>query len=145
MSPRRTPDVLVSRVKKLAQITAELRQGASFNITRLTVVKRLCAEPTAAARFALYLAERTRERMMIEEAVPSQLMPDRWEGLKALVNEGVEAMRRYLGEPTREAVSALRAARSALQAAQNQYQHQQWGPVRLIESREGVLVEDAIA
>jgi hypothetical protein len=144
MSPRPASDALANRVKKLDQIAAELRQGASFNITRLTVMKRLCAEPTAAARFALYLAERTCERMF-QEAVPPHLAPERWECFKALVSAGVEAMERYLDKPTPEALSALRTARSALGASQNQYQHQQWGAVRLIESREAVLVEDAIA
>jgi hypothetical protein len=144
MSPRRASAALARRVKTLAQITTELRQGASFNITRLTVVKRLCAESTAAARFALYLAERTRARML-QEALPSHLAPERWERFKALESAGVEAMQRYLDKPTPEALSALRAARSALEASQNQYQHQEWGPVRLIESREAVLVEDAIA
>lgn len=82
---------------------------------------------------------------MLKEALPSQLAAERWEGLKTLVSTGVQAMQRYLNEPMPEALSALRAARSALEASQNQYQHQAWGPVRLIESREAVLVEDAIA
>ena len=125
MSPRRAPDALVSRVKKLAQITAELRQGAFFNITRLTVVKRLCTEPMAAARFALYLAERTRARML-KEALPSHLAPERWERFKTLVSAGVEAMQRYLDEPMPKALSTLRAARSVIEAAQNQYQRQEW-------------------
>jgi hypothetical protein len=145
MSSRRAPaDALASRVKKLDQIAAELRQGVCFNITRLTLLKRLCAEPATAARFALYLAERTRERMFQKE-LPSHLDSERWEDFKALVSTGAEAMQHYLDEPTPEALSALRAARSALEASQNQYQHQEWGPVRLIESREAVLVEDAIA
>lgn len=145
MSSHRAPrEALESRVKKLDQIAAELRQGASFNITRLTLVKRLCEEPAAAARFALYLAERTRSRMFQKE-LPSHLAPERWEDFKALVSPGVGAMQRYLDAPTPEALSALRAAHSAIEASQNQYQHQQWGPVRIIESREAVLVEDAIA
>jgi len=145
MRARRAPaDALASRVQKLDQLAAELRQGACFNITRLTLVKRLCAEPAAAARFALYLAERTRARMF-QEARPSHLGSERWEDFKALVSTGAEAMHHYLDEPTPAALSALRAARSALEASQDQYQHQAWGPVRLIESREAVLVEDAIA
>ncbi len=144
MSPRRSSHPFTARVHKLAQMAAELRQGKSFNITRLTTVKRLCADSAAAARFALYLAERTRERML-QQAHPSHLTPERWEGFKQLVAAGVEGMQRYLDRPTPEALGALRAARAALEEAQNQYRHLEWGPVRVIESREALLVEDATA
>jgi hypothetical protein len=144
MSPRQSSHPLTARVHKLAQVTAELRQGKSFNITRLTTVKRLCADSAAAARFALYLAEHTRERML-QPAHPSHLTPVRWEGFKQRVATGVEGMRCYLDRPTPEALGALRAARSALEEAQNQYRYLEWGPVRIIESREALLVEDAIA
>jgi hypothetical protein len=60
------------------------------------------------------------------------------------VATGVEGMQRYLDRPTPEALNALRAARSALEDAQNQYRHLEWGPVRVVESREALLVEDAI-
>ena len=145
MSARRAPaDALASRVQKLDQLAAELRQGACFNITRLTLVKRLCAEPAVAARFAFYLAGLTRARML-QEARPAHLGAERWEDFKALVSTGVEAMQHYLDEPTPAALSALRAAHAALAASQNQYEHQAWGPVRLIASGEAVLVEEAIA
>ena len=144
MGPRRSSHPLTARVHKLAQMAADLRQGASFNITRLTTVKRLCADSAAAARFALYLAERTRERML-QHVHPSHLTPERWEGFQQQVATGVGCMRRYLDRPTPEALEALRAARSALKEAQNQYRHLEWGPVRVIESREALLVEDATA
>ena len=58
MSSRRAPaDALASRVQKLDQLAAERRQGACFNITRLTLVKRLCAEPAVTARFHLVLTK----------------------------------------------------------------------------------------
>ena len=144
MSPRRSSHPLTARVHKLAQMAADLRQGASFNIIRLTTVKRLCADSAAAARFALYLAERTRERML-QHVHPSHLTPERWEGFQQQVATGVECRRCYLDRPTPEALEALRAARSALKEAQNQYRHLEWGPVRVIESREALLVEDATA
>lgn len=81
MSPRRSSHPLTARVHKLAQMAADLRQGASFNITRLTTVKRLCADSAAAARFALYLAERTRERML-QHVHPSHLTLERWKGFQ---------------------------------------------------------------
>jgi len=39
-----------SRIGKLAEIAQELRQGARFEITRLTRIKALCEEPHVAAR-----------------------------------------------------------------------------------------------
>lgn len=88
MHSRRSSHSLATRVRKLAQMAAEFRQGKSFNITRLTTVKRLCADPTAAARFAFYLAERTCERML-EDTPPSHLTLERWEGFKQRVATGV--------------------------------------------------------
>ena len=47
---------IIPKIRQLATIARELREGASFNITRLTTLKSLCADATAAARFAVHLA-----------------------------------------------------------------------------------------
>jgi len=52
-----TPAV-VKKIQTLAKIAVDLRQGQDFNITRLTILKSLCDDPEAAAKFALYIAER---------------------------------------------------------------------------------------
>jgi hypothetical protein len=44
---------IIKRIRTLAQIAAALRGGDHFTITRLTIVKGLCAGPQAAAKFAL--------------------------------------------------------------------------------------------
>jgi len=144
MSTRRSSNPLAANVRKLARIAIELQQGESFSITRLTTLKRLCADSDAAARFALHLAERTHERMQ-QSPPPSHLTLERWESFKQQVAVGVECLFRHVSRPTPETLSALQAAWSALKASQNQYRKQAWGSVRIIESREALLVEKAIA
>src|SRR5262244_2967541 len=60
---------IIPKIRQLATMATELREGASFNITRLTTLKSLCEDTTAAARFALHLAQLTCRRMQ-EKACP---------------------------------------------------------------------------
>ena len=43
---------IIKKVKKLSEIAEALRQGNKFHVTRLTIIKSLCAEPEAATAFA---------------------------------------------------------------------------------------------
>jgi hypothetical protein len=45
----------IPKMRQLATIARELHEGASFNITRLTTLKSLCRDATAATRFAMHL------------------------------------------------------------------------------------------
>jgi hypothetical protein len=65
----KVPSAIVNKIKKLAQITHELRQGKDFNITRLTTLKSLCENPDIAAHFVFYLAQRTQEKMETKEPI----------------------------------------------------------------------------
>jgi len=132
------------RIRKLQQIAEQLHQGASFSITRLTLVKSLCADSAAAARFALCLAERTQERML-QQPCPSHLTSQQWISFQQLATTGVECMRRYLKEPTPEALDALRSAHAALEQSQNEHRRVEFNEVRIIESREALVVEHAAA
>jgi hypothetical protein len=144
MNTHRFPPPLAAKVRQLARLAQALRQGQAFSITRLTTLKRLCADPDAAARFAHHLAERTHERML-QRAPPAHLPPERWEHFKRQVAAGVESLSCHMRQPTLETLSALQEAWSALTAAQNHYEQHAWGPVRCIECREALLVEQAIA
>jgi hypothetical protein len=64
----------IPKIRQLARIATDLHEGASFNITRLTTLKSLCEDATAAARFALHLAQLTYRRMQ-EKACPFHLDP----------------------------------------------------------------------
>ena len=60
--PQSPSPQIVKKVKKLAEIAEELRQGKDFQVTRLTTIKSLCDEPEAAAAFALCLAQKIQRR-----------------------------------------------------------------------------------
>src|SRR5499427_1583787 len=67
---------VIPKIRQLATIARELREGASFNITRLTTLKSLCEDGTAAGRFAVHLAQLTYKRMQ-EKACPFHLAPEK--------------------------------------------------------------------
>src|SRR6267142_6282788 len=89
---------VVPKLRQLATMATELREGASFNIPRLTALKNWCEDSTAAARFALHLAQLTYRRMR-EKPCPSHLDPEKWEYYKQVVDEAIRQMERYLEHP----------------------------------------------
>src|SRR5262245_12196219 len=127
-------------IRQLATMAAELREGASFNITRLTTLKSLCEDATAAARFAVHLAQLTYRRMQ-EKACPFHLDPQQWEYYKQVVDEAIRQMERYVEEPSEEAADLVQAWLADVRAIQNTYRNQGWGPVRIIHSTEVLLIE----
>jgi len=135
---------VIPKIRQLATIARELREGASFNITRLTTLKSLCEDATAAARFALHLAQLTYRRMQ-EKACPFHLDPQQWEYYKQVVDEAIRQMARYLENPTEEAADLVRAWLSDVRAIQDRYEQQAWGPVRMIHSTEVLLIEYALS
>src|SRR5215813_5318188 len=135
---------VVPKIRQLATIARELREGASFNITRLTTLKSLCEDATAAARFALHLAQLTYRRMQ-EKACPFHLDPQQWEYYKQVVDEAIRQMQRYVEEPSEEAADLVQAWLTDVRAIQNTYRNQAWGPVRIIHSTEVLLIEYALS
>ena len=53
VAPRSQMSSGYPKIRHLATSRAELRQGNHFNVTRLTTLKSLCEDATAAARFAV--------------------------------------------------------------------------------------------
>jgi len=119
-----------ARLRKLAQLARALRAGEHVPITRLTVVKRWCDDPVAAARFAVHLAERSKGRAS--------------KAYRPLIGTALRQLKKYLahpGDPTRE---PLWQAQRKLEDAQNEYHDTRWGRVRTIYSREALLAEHAL-
>jgi len=144
VAPRSQMAAVIPKMRRLAQMAAELQQGKHFEVTRLTTLKSLCEDATAAARFAFHLAKLTYEQMK-ERACPSYIEPEKWEYYKQVVDEAIRQMERYLEHPTEEAADLLRAWLSDVRAIQNTYRNQAWGPVRIIHSTEVLLIEYALS
>lgn len=134
-------DPRLTTARKLEAIADELARGASYPITRLTVLKRLCAEWETAARFACYLAELAQDRFRI--APTAHLEPGRREAFGDRIGAAVACIHRYLAAPDRDADLALRAARRELQAAQSEFRDMRWATVRNIHSFDALVVEHA--
>jgi len=133
----------VKKIQKLAQIAAELRQGEHFRITRLTMLKSLCSDEEAAMEFALHIAKKTQQAMKTKKR-PSHIKLEEWERYQRLIGSDVRRMRKHLREGTTEAEDPLRELLSEIRGVQNQYEHQQWGPVRIVQSMELLVVETAL-
>jgi hypothetical protein len=139
----KVPLAVINKIKKLAQITQELYQGKHFNITRLTTLKSLCENPDIASCFVFYLAQRTQEKMETKEE-PTYIQPEKWLQHKELVEKAVLKMREYLDSKTKEDEESLKHLLYELKQLQNQYENQSWGPVRIIESSDTLVVEKAL-
>src|SRR5262249_33964278 len=101
-------------------------------------------DATAATRFALHRAKLTQGKMKTR-ACPSHIEPEQWAYYKQVVDEAIRQMQRYLEEPTEEAADLVRAWLSDVRAIQNTHRNQAWGPVRIIQSTEVLLIEYALS
>jgi hypothetical protein len=142
MSKATSPNI-ASRIRKLAGIAEELRQGGDFPVTRLTLLKGLCQSPDAANRFVVHLAKLA-WRKMKRRRCPTHLDSDRWSKYKALVGKVIPQMERYLEDQTGTRASSLGNLVSKAERAQNEYRRMKWGAVRIVESKELLLVEKAL-
>jgi len=126
---------IVKKVKKLSEIADELRQGKDFPVTRLTTIKSLCVEPEAAAAFALFLAQRIQSKMRQEQS------PERY---RELVDRAVKELKPYLTDPTAERKERLSSLCREIEAEQNEYEKIGWNMVRMVRSKDLVVVEESL-
>ena len=124
------------RVRVLAAIASELRQGKHFNVTRLTLLKSLCSDAGDAAAFAVYLARKSHQAIKASSKTEQQY--------QRLAGRAVRGMTAHLKSPTEESKVALRRLLAEVRGVQNEHEHQRWGPVRIIKSRQLLVVELAL-
>lgn len=126
---------VIKQVQKLEKLIDELREGGHFSITRLTVIKGLCGDPTAAGQFALFLSRKV-QRTMREKGGPKRY--------RELINRAVREMKPYLDDPSDERRNQLWALFREVEAEQNEYRSISWGAVRNIKSWELLVIEKAL-
>ena len=132
-----------NKIKKLANIAADLRKGESFSITRLTTIKSLCEDSVGAELFSLHLAKLAQKKLEIKIASQEE---DRDELLEFETDVGnaVVQLEQFLKNRSNEAGSQLREVLSSVKNLQDKYKRQSWGRVRLISSSETLVVEYAL-
>ena len=133
--PQSPDPQIVKKVKKLSEVAEELRQGKHFPVTRLTTIKSFCGEPEAAAAFALFLAGRIQSKMRQEQSS---------ERYRELVDRAVKELKPYLTDPTEERKGRLSSLCREIEAEQNEYKKIGWDMVRMLRSRDLVVVEESL-
>jgi hypothetical protein len=143
VSTKRQHNTTADTIRALAGLVVALRHGDSFAITRLTRIKRLCADPQAAAEFARFIARRAQAALR-DRSRPERVAPEQWEHYRTLANVGVVQLDAYLADPTAAQATALREQLWALAQAQNTYRDIPYGMLRVVDCWEALLVETAI-
>jgi hypothetical protein len=133
---------LVKKLQTLVGIAADLRQGKDFSITRLTILKSLCSDPDAAAKFALHIAKAAQRRFKTHSPGDTKLTTHQQYG--RLIAGAIPAMTRYLKSPNETTETKLWELYERAREAQNRFEHQQWGDVRIIACWELLIVETAM-
>lgn len=119
-----------AQVTKLVKIAEDLRSGRDFSITRLTVLKALCEDPVAAARFGQHLTNRVKGKAA--------------KRYRPLIDRAIGEIRRQLKSPSAPPGQSAFAALHALEEAQKQRKRLKWADVRIIHSNEALLAECAL-
>lgn len=141
-SSKKASPTSLNKIKKLAEISQGLHRGMTFNITRLTILKSLCKDPKVASQFVYFLAKLSKEEM--DGRRPSHIRPAKWHQHRKLVDDAILKIGDYLARRTRSRESGLRELLYRFRELQNQYEYQQWGPVRIVESSNTLVIEKAL-
>jgi len=139
------PPEVLRKVRKLADLPNEARQtGYAISVTRLTVLKSLCAQPEVANRFVTCLARKVLER--VEQGKGRTTRPkgatDRaHREMMSQALAGLEAWQQGRTDALRQTLSDLRRR---MQAEQNEYRKISWGAVRIVTDWDLFLFEQAL-
>jgi hypothetical protein len=123
--------------EKLLAIVEEIDAQGSASLTRLTVLKKWFEHPGRLPAFGLWIAKRAASRKGKTKAAAGALMDE----ARALL--GTTATREGFLRPVEPGVARLLHDRA--RDFQNEFQHQQWGPVRIIHCWPLLLVEQGLA
>lgn len=132
-----------SVARALEGILAEIQGGAAFPITRMTRVKRLCADQAAGEAFAAFIARQALAKLERSKRSDS-VSAERWAQFVTLARDGVARLEEFLSDRSPEAERALREQRSTLYHAQSEHKNVPYGAVRLIVCWEAMQVETAL-
>ena len=138
------PREALVRIRKLAQLAADLRRGEHFEITRLTILKSLCSEPAVANRFVHYLAQKTWERVRQGKGHSQHRGKRKNLPHQQMMIDALAGMDDWLQQPNEALRKKLRELLWRMQAEQNDQKPVPFGAVRIIHDWDLLLIEDAL-
>lgn len=119
--------------EKLLALADEITTQGNASLTRLTVLKKWFERPARLAAFAVWVAARANSRKGKTAGAAGELFKE-GRVLLGKVNPYAPQLDR----------AAARQLHDRLRDFQNEYQHQQWGPVRIIQNWNLMLVEQGL-
>ena len=123
--------------EKILAIIHDIDVRGNVSLTRLTVLKKWFEPPRRMSAFGLWIARRASGRKGKTKGEAGALMNE----ARALL--GTAATRESLFQQIDPAAAA--ALHDRARAFHNEFQNQQWGPVRIIRCWPLLLVEDGLA
>ena len=137
VSRRKGPpeDPGIKQIGKLDAIVEAIRGKENVQVTRLTVVKKLCENAETAQAFALFLARKAQERLREKKGN---------ERYRPLANRAVTEMKAYQDKPTEDRRWQLLELLRIIQEEQNEYKSMGWSLVRTIKNWDLLIVEQAL-
>jgi len=132
---KRLKDLLPKQVRKLDELVEAIRRKEDVQVTRLTVVKKLCENPDAAVAFAVFLARKSQARLRETQGQ---------QRYRELVNRAIREVKLYLDDRTEDRRQALRSLLREIEEEQNEYESIRWTMVRNIKSWDLLTVENAL-
>jgi hypothetical protein len=123
------------QVLKLEEIAKAIRGKEDAQVTRLTVIKKLCENPEAAGAFAMFLARKAQGRLREKQGK---------ERFAQLADRAVSEMKGYLNDPTEDSKKQLRSLLLEIEAEQNECVSIKWSAVPNIKSWDLLIVENTL-
>lgn len=123
--------------EKIQKIIADMEAQGNVPLTRLTVLKKWFEHPGRLSAFSLCMVRKAAGRKGKTKGEHGALLDE----ARALLGPG-STRESYFVQPDRVACGDLHAR---AKAAQNEFEQQQWGPVRIIRCWPLLLVEEGLA
>jgi hypothetical protein len=144
MNTPNTQATLNGFATKLENLAKELANGQDFSVTKLTPIKRLCADHALAVRFAIHFAD-IAYRKFLDRGIPEPATANQRKKIGAAVEIGIKSLKIFSdGLSHAEPANILSSAHSVLMNAQNDHKKGKWGSIREIYSMEALIIETAI-
>ena len=120
--------------EKLLKIVDEIDERGSANSTRLTVLKKWFERPERLSAFAIWVASKAVSRKGKTSGAAAELFRE-----ARTLFAGLDRLHPVLDRHTAQALH------DRLREFQNEYQNQQWGPVRIVHNWNLLLIEQGLA